>query len=161
MQFCSVAIRVSQSVQCQVLPLVDLDICKCIIIPSHICTLDLKQTFAWTKICYTGKNIPKHALHRIRNWHKGFQNNTQDFTWPADFSGWREVRHAPPSQEPFQKSTIEKYILHNGGNCISTVLYCVVIHMRSKVYSLCVDCYISGILWNSVARVRFGIAIFS
>lgn len=55
-------------------------------------------------------------------------------------------RHAPPSQESFQKSTIEKYILHNGGNCISTVLYCVVIHMRSKVYSLCVECYISGIL---------------
>ena len=76
--------------------------------------------------------------------------------WPAETS-----HLAPPSQELFEKSTIERYILHSGGTCISTVLYCVVIHMRSKVCSLCVDCYISGILWNSVARVCFGNAIFS
>lgn len=59
------------------------------------------------------------------------------FQWP---------RLVPPTQELFQKHTIENYILYDGGNCISTVLYCVVIHMRSKVYSLCVNCYISGIL---------------
>uniref|UniRef100_A0A674PA34 Transcription factor MafG n=1 Tax=Takifugu rubripes TaxID=31033 RepID=A0A674PA34_TAKRU len=33
--------------------------------------------------------------------------------------------------------TFNIYILHGGGNCISTVLYCVVFHMRSKVCSLC------------------------